>query len=185
MKCSELMSTDLTWVPGTASVLDAACLMRDRSVRLLLVSDPAPGHLVGVVTDRDLAIRACAEGLDCREAHVGDVATLNLVTSADSDDLTVAETHMIESQKTRLLIVDASRRVVGMLSLTDILRRERSGHALKVANAILASEAEDAHPPLESIHLTPSTAADEEDAAKSETVMVGGDHRGSMREFPV
>ena len=185
MKCNELMSTDVIWVPGTASVLDASRLMRDRSVGLLLVSDPVPGHVVGVVTDRDLVIRACAEGLDCREAHVGDVATLNPVTSAESDDLTVAEARMTESQKARLVIVDDSRRIVGVLSLTDILRRERGGRALKVANAILSREAEGPHPPLESIHLTASTPTDEEDAAKSETVMVGGDHRGSMREFPV
>jgi signal-transduction protein with cAMP-binding, CBS, and nucleotidyltransferase domain len=147
------------------------------------VSDPAPGRPAGVVTDRDLVTRVCAEGLGT-DARVGDVATVDVVACADSEDLTVAEARMIESRIARLVIVDDSRRIIGLLSLTDILRGERGSRALKTANAVLSREAEGPHVPLESIHLTASTLADEEEAAKSETVMVGGDHRGSTREFP-
>lgn len=185
MKCRDLMSTDLQWVAGTASVLDASRLMRDHSLGFLLVSDPVAGRPVGVVTDRDLAIRVCAEGLDPREARVGDVATLDLVACTDGEDLKVAEARMSGSQKSRLVIVDDGGRIVGLLSLTDILRGERGGRALETANAVLSREAGGPHPPLESIHLTPSTPADEDQAVSSETVMVGGDHRGSTREFPV
>jgi CBS domain-containing protein len=184
MKCHDLMSTDLAWVPGTASVLDASRLMRDRSVGLLLVSDPVPARPAGVVTDRDLVVRVCAEGLNSRDTRVGDVATVDLVTCTAGEDLTVAEARMIGSQIARLVIVDDGRRIVGLLSLTDLLRGERGSRALKTANAVLSREAEGPHVPVESIHLTPSTRADEEEAAKSETVMVGGDHRGSTREFP-
>ena len=69
MKCHDLMS-DVVWLPGTASVPDASRVMKDRSVGLLLVSDPVPGRLAGVVTDRDLVIRVCAEGLNPRDARV-------------------------------------------------------------------------------------------------------------------
>jgi hypothetical protein len=92
---------------------------------------------------------------------------------------------MIESEIARLVIFDDSHRIIGLLSLTDILRGERGGRALKTAKAVLSRESEGPHVPLESIHLTASTRADEEEAAKSETVMVGGDHRGSTREFPL
>jgi signal-transduction protein with cAMP-binding, CBS, and nucleotidyltransferase domain len=184
MKCRDLMSTDLVWVPGTASVFDAARVMRDRSVGLLLVSEPTPGRAAGVVTDRDLVIRVCAEGLNPRDQRVGGAATVDLVSCTDGEDLAVAEARMTDAQIARLVIVDDARRIVGLLSLTDILRGERGGRALKTANAVLSREAEGPHAPLESIHLTPSTRADEEEAAKSETVMVGGDHRGSTREFP-
>jgi signal-transduction protein with cAMP-binding, CBS, and nucleotidyltransferase domain len=185
MKCHDLMSTDLVWVPGTSSVFDASRLMKDRSVGLLLVSDPVPGRAAGVVTDRDIVIRVCAEGLDPRDARVGDVATVDLVACTDSEGLPVAEARMIESKIARLVIVDDSRRIIGLLSLTDILRGERGGRALKTANAVLSREAEGPHMPLENIHLTASTLADEEETAKSETVMIGGDHRGSTREFPL
>jgi CBS domain-containing protein len=185
MKCRELMRVDLQWVSGDATVLDAARLMRDRSLGFLLVSDPVPGRAVGVVTDRDLAIRACAEGLDSRTARVGDVATLELVACTDSADLKVAEARMSESQKSRLIIVNDDRQIVGLLSLTDVLRGDRGGRAVDTANAVLSREAGGPHAPLESIHLTASTVAEEEEAAKRETVMVGGDHRGSTREFPL
>jgi CBS domain-containing protein len=183
MKCQDLMSTDLPWVPGTASVLDASRIMRDLSLGLLLVSDPVPGRAVGVVTDRDLAIRVCAEGLDPREARVGDVATLELVVCTGGDDLKVAEARMIQSQKSRLVVLDDDRQIVGLLGLTEVLRGDHGRRALKTANAVLSREAGGPHAPLESIHLTPSTPEEEEEATKRETVMVGGNHRGSMREF--
>jgi CBS domain-containing protein len=185
MKCRDLMGVDLQWVPGTTSVLDASRVMRDRSLGFLLVSDPVPGRSVGVVTDRDLAIRVCAEGLNPRETRVGDVATLELVVCRETEDLKVAEALMSESQKSRLIIVDESHQVVGLLRLTDVLRGDHGGRALKTATAVLSRDAAGPRPPQEDIQLTPSTAADEDAASNQETVMVGGDHRGSMREFPV
>ena len=184
MKCQDLMKTDLKWVPGIATVLDASRLMRDHSVGFLFISDPVPGRAVGVVTDRDLAIRVCAEGLDPRQARVGDVATLQLVVCNSGEDLEVAEARMAETQKSRLVITDDNGRIAGLLSLTDILRGDRPGRAVKAANAVLSREAAGPHEPLENIRLTPSTPEDEEETSHRETVMVGGDHRGSMSEFP-
>jgi CBS domain-containing protein len=183
MKCHELMNTDLRWISGDTMVLDASRLMRDLSLRILLVSAPVPGRDVGVVTERDLTVRVCAEGLDPRTVRIGDVATVELVTCGEGDHLKVAEARMIETQKSRLLVVDDNHQVVGLLSLVEILRGDHGWRALKIANALLSREAAGPHPPLESIHLTPSTPADEEQAANSASVMVGGDHRGSMREF--
>jgi len=184
MKCEEFMNVDLQWVPGTSSVVDASRLMRDRSLGMLLVSDPVPGRAVGVVTDRDLAIRVCAEGLDPQQVRVGDVATLELVTCADRDDVKVAETIMSEMQKSRLIVVDDTHQIVGLIALVDILRSDHGRGARQAATAVLSRDAEGHHPPLESIHLTPSTPTDEEEATSHGTVMVGGDHRGSTREFP-
>jgi hypothetical protein len=52
-----------------------------------------------------------------------------------------------------------------------------------IVHGLASREAGGPHVPLESIHLTPSTRPDEEEATTSETVMIGGDHRGSTREF--
>ena len=184
MKCVEIMNVDLQWVAGTASVFDAARLMRDRSLRLLLVSDPVPGRAVGVITDRDLTVRVCAAGLDPRQVRVGDVSTLELVTCADREEVKVAETIMTETQKSRVLVVDDERQIVGLIALADILRADHGRSARQTATAVLSRDAGGHHPPLESIHLTASTPADEEEATSHGTVMVGGDHRGSTREFP-
>jgi CBS domain-containing protein len=184
MKCQDLMKTELQWVPGTATVLEASRLMRDRSLGFLFVSNPVPDREVGVVTDRDLAVRACAEGLDPKEARVGDVASLNLVTCVAHEDLSVAEARMGAAQKSRLVIVNDDGKIIGLLSLTDLLRGDRGGRAVKTANTVLAREAGAPHAPLESIHLTPSTPEDEEAALNRQTVMLGGNHGGSTREFP-
>jgi CBS domain-containing protein len=184
MKCNEFMNVDLQWVPGTFSVVEASQLMRDRSLGFLLVSNPVAGRATGVVTDRDLAMRVCAEGLNPREVRVGDVATLDLVVCGDAEDVKVAEAKMTTAQKSRLIIVDDDQQIVGWLSLADILREDHGERARETANAILSRDAGGHHPPLESIHLTASTVADEDQAAKQETVMVGGNHGGSTREFP-
>jgi CBS domain-containing protein len=184
MKCHELMKTQLQWVSGNTTVLDAALLMRDATLGMLLVTDPVPGRRAGVVTDRDLALRVCAEGLDPRVTRVGDVASMDLVVCSEDEDLGDAEARMGVAQKSRLLVVDDEKQIIGLISLTDILRGDRGGRALKTANTVLAREAGSPHQPLESIHLTPSTPADEEAALNRPTVMLGGDHRGTTSEFP-
>lgn len=184
MRCGDLMNTDIEWIPGSASVQEAAQRMRDLSLGFLLVSDPVPDQAAGVITDRDVAVRVCAEGLDPRSTRVGQVATIGLVACSQDQDLSAAEQLMGETQKSRLVVTSASGEVVGVLSLTDILRGDGARRAVRTANAVLARDADGPHAPLESIHLTPSTVEDEDEAANRDHLVVGGGHRGSMKEFP-
>jgi CBS domain-containing protein len=178
------MNREFERVSGTATVLEAARLMRDRSVGILVVLGPLPDHPTGVVTDRDLAIRVCAEGLDPNRTLVDQVATVGLVSSSEQEDLEDAEARMGEAQKSRLVITDTTGQIVGVLSLTDILRGDRAGRAVKTANAVLARETTP-HAPLSSIHITPSTPEEEDAAARHADPLVLGGHRGSsMKEFP-
>ena len=91
MKCSDLMHIDLQWVPGSASAREAARLMRDHSMGLLLVSGATPGQVAGVLTDRDLALRVCAEDRLPKDVKVIDVATTQVVACHQDDDLKAAE----------------------------------------------------------------------------------------------
>ena len=184
MKCQDLMTRELEWVPGSTTVMEAASVMRNRSVGLLLVSQPTPEEPVGVVTDRDLAVRICADGLSPKDVRVGQISTVGVVTCREDEDLASAERRMGEAQKSRLAVVDESGRIVGVLSLTDILRGDRAGRALRTANAVLAREADAPQEPLENIHLTASTIEEEEAAAQRDHVVIMGEHRGSMKEFP-
>jgi CBS domain-containing protein len=184
MKCRDLMNVNPEWISSRATVKEAAELMRDRSVGVLLVFDPEPGRLKGIVTDRDLATRACAENKRPDETLVVDIATTDIVTCVDEDDVTVAETKMGESEKARLVVLDGTGEPVGILSLTDILSGDRPGRAVRTARAVLARESKGSQPATDRIKLTPSTVADEDAAARQTSVMVGGSRDGSMKEFP-
>lgn len=184
MKCRDLMNVNPEWISSAATVMAAAGIMRDRSVGVLLVIDPGQGRLRGVVTDRDLAIRVCADNKRPDETLVADIATTDVVTCGEGDDVSVAETKMRDFEKSRVVIVDGTGEPVGILSLADVLSRDRRGRALKTARGVLGRESKGQQTPPDRIKLTPSTVADEDAAARQPSVMVGGSREGSMKEFP-
>lgn len=184
MKCRDLMHLDLQWVAGNASVRDAARKMRDDSMGFLLVSGGAPGELAGVVTDRDLATRFCTEDRLSRDVEVIDIASTDVIVCGEDQELKEAEKKMRDEQKSRLVIVDAAGKVVGILSLTNILLGDRPRRALETARGVLTREAEGPHTPIEQIRLTPSTTEDEDAVSRQESVMVGRAVPGSIKMFP-
>jgi CBS domain-containing protein len=184
MKCDDLMSLNLEWVPATASVAEAAQIMRDHSMGFLLVSGDEPGVPIGVITDRDLALRCCAENRRPDEVRVDDVATKQVVTCGAGEHLSFAEKLMIASETSRLVIVDGIGRAVGVLSLTDILLHDWGRRAVKTARGILAREANGPHQPIEAIKLTPSTPEEEERAARMHSELHGGFWDTTVKMFP-
>ena len=184
MKCKELMHRDLQWVASDATVHDAAMMMRDRSMGFLLVMGSPEGRLAGVVTDRDIAVRAGTRDKRPTEIPVIDIASTDVAVCFEDDPLGEADAMMGELQKSRLVVVTEDRQPVGILSLTDILLHDRRGRALKTARAVLEREAEGAHFPVEQIKITPSAPGDEEAAAQHGTITIGARRGGSMKEFP-
>jgi len=184
MKCRNVMNVDPEWISSGATVLEAAQVMRDRAVGMLLVFDPAPGQLRGVVTDRDLATRVCADDKRAGQTLVSDVATTDVVNCLADDDLRDAEEKMQRAEKSRLVVVDQGGAVAGVVSLTDILRYENHRRAVRTARGALAREARNRSTPPERITLTPSTPEDEEAAMRQPSVMVGGSRPDTMKVFP-
>jgi len=184
MKCSDLMHIDLQWVSGSASVREAARLMRDHSMGFLLVSGATPGQVAGVLTDRDLALRVCAEDRLPKDVKVIEVATAQVVACHQDDDLKAAETKMKAEQKSRLVVLDDKGQAVGILSLTNILFGDSPRRAVKTARGVLAREAEGPHTPMDQIHLTPSTPEDEEAVSHDQSVMTGRTTNTSTKMFP-
>jgi len=183
VKCRDLMNPEVLWIPGSASVRQAASLMRDQSVGLLLVSGATPEQFEGIVTDRDLAVRVCAEGLSLDETPVSAVTTRDTVACSDFEDLAAAEKRMRDSHKSRLIVLDRRGHPTGMLTLTDVLHGDRAGRALKTARGVLCHDAEVPHTPIENIKLTPSTPEDEEVAMRPRRIRTGS-WRISTKEFP-
>lgn len=117
-KVRDLMTPGVATTQESASVVEAARLMREHDIGALPVMDN--GHLVGVVTDRDLAMRVIADGRDPGTTHVGDVASHELVAVSPDESLDDARQRMAARQVRRLVVLDEEGRLVGMLAQADI-----------------------------------------------------------------
>ena len=117
-KVHEVMTQRPRAVTPETSVSEAAQLMKSDDVGSLPVLDGE--QLAGVVTDRDIVVRAVAEGKDPRGMPVRDVATRDLVTVHADEDLSSALQLMASRQVRRLPVVDDDGRLVGILAQADV-----------------------------------------------------------------
>jgi CBS domain-containing protein len=132
MHLKEIMTSPVETVAPDASLADAARKMLALKIGLLPVSKGQ--EIVGIVTDRDITIRAVAKGLDPERTEVQQVMTTDVYSCPTGSDVMDACTLMEEKQVRRLLVMDAPAAPIGIVSLGDIalhLRREQSGQVLK------------------------------------------------------
>ena len=132
MNLKEIMTSPVETVTPDASLAAVAKKMHELGVGLLPVSKGQT--IVGVITDRDITIRAVAKGLDPKRTEVQQVMTSDVFSCSDNSDVAAACDLMEAKQVRRLLVVDAANAPVGIVSLADIalhLRREQSGEVLK------------------------------------------------------
>jgi CBS domain-containing protein len=131
MRCEEAMRRDVVVVGPKTTVLEAAERMRERNLGFLPVCSN-DGALVGVVTDRDIVVRACAAGLDLATTSVTSIMTKGPLTCRPRGSLTVAERTMRTARKQRLPVVDRNGRLVGVLSLSDVVQYETPRRAGRI-----------------------------------------------------
>jgi CBS domain-containing protein len=129
MKVSEAMSRDVLVANPDETIQQAAQLMCDLDIGSLPVGEN--DRLIGMITDRDIAIRAVGEGRDC-ETKIRDVMTDEVKYCFDDQDIEEITRNMADEQIRRLPVVDRSKRLVGVLSLGDIAKtdRQKAGKAL-------------------------------------------------------
>jgi CBS domain-containing protein len=139
MRCDEIMKRDLACVSPHDTVQKAAKRMRDENVGFLPVCD-ADKKILGTITDRDLAIRVLADARAATTA-VNDVLTREVVACRPEDDLRKAEELMSKHQKSRMMCVDGSGRLVGVISLSDIARRDSGRRASQTLRNVSEREA--------------------------------------------
>jgi CBS domain-containing protein len=140
MLCSELMKRDVERCLEGSLVTEAAVLMRDRNVGFLPVSAD-DGAAVGTITDRDIALRVLAHRRPPDRTRVDEVMTHEVVSCNADDELAAAEQLMMKFQKSRIVCTDSARRIVGVISLSDIARIGRRGHAGSIAASLAMREA--------------------------------------------
>jgi CBS domain-containing protein len=112
------MTGDVTCVSPETTLQQAAQKMRDLDVGSLPVCDN--DRLVGMITDRDIAIRAVADGRDPNEMRAADIMSEGVEYCFQDDALEDASQIMREKQIRRLVVLDHDKRLTGILSLGDI-----------------------------------------------------------------
>jgi CBS domain-containing protein len=131
MKIRDAMTSDVRTVGPEATIREAARLMGETDVGALPVS--AGDRLAGMVTDRDIAVRAIAIGKG-PDTTVGEVMTHEVLYCFDDDDVDDVCENMADMQVRRLPVVNADKRLVGIVSLADIAdaaRAKIAGEALE------------------------------------------------------
>ena len=131
---ASVMSSDPYVVSRHASVVEAAAIMRDRNIGSVPVVDN--GYLLGIITDRDLAVRVVAEGLDPSTTKVEQVATSNLHSASPDDSLDEVYERMTIWRIRRLPIVEHDGRLVGMLAQADLVHELKDKKAGQLVEEI-------------------------------------------------
>ena len=123
-KCSDVMTEEVVYcVPGD-SVSRAAQLMKTEDIGpVLIVDNEESRKLVGIVTDRDLALKVVADGRDPNTTTVEDVMTRKLITCRADDDVESALKAMAQYQLRRIPVVDDNMTLIGIISQADVATR--------------------------------------------------------------
>jgi CBS domain-containing protein len=130
----DVMTPQVVYLPAETTLDEAARAMREKDIGDVVVTEGA--SLAGVVTDRDIVVRAVADGLDPASTTVGDVASRDLVMIQQDASPSQAAEVMRERAVRRLLVCDNDRRLVGVVSLGDLAVRMDPQSALgKISSA--------------------------------------------------
>jgi CBS domain-containing protein len=115
---ADVMTRRVVYLPGDTMLDEAAQVMRDQSIGDVVITDGPT--LAGLVTDRDIVVRAIAEGLPPRTTTLGSIASHELIMIEQSATVDDAVQAMRDRGVRRLLVCDADRKLVGIVSLSDL-----------------------------------------------------------------
>jgi CBS domain-containing protein len=121
MNVNSCMSTDVRITSPTETIRDAARAMKDLDAGVLPVGEN--DRLVGMITDRDIAVRAIAEGKG-PDTRVKDVMSQEVLYCYDDESLDDVARQMRELQVRRMVVLNRDKRLIGIISLGDIARTE-------------------------------------------------------------
>jgi CBS domain-containing protein len=123
-KCSEVMTMNPACCLPNDTVLQLAQMMKDKDIGPVpIIENEQTRRLVGIVTDRDLALKVVAEGRDARTTTAAEVMTRKVVSCHAEDDLQKALEAMSEHQLRRIPVVDNDFRIIGIIAQADVATR--------------------------------------------------------------
>jgi len=121
MKIREIMTRQVETVSPDTPLKEAARMMRDTDIGFLPVGEN--DRLVGTLTDRDIAVRAVADGKDPNSAKVRDAMSPGTEYVFEDQDSAEAATIMSEKQVRRLPVMNRDKRLVGVVAIGDLATR--------------------------------------------------------------
>lgn len=135
-KCSEVMTKNPVVCTPNDLVAKVAQVMKKEDVGPVpIVESEQTRKLVGMLTDRDLAVKMVGEGRDIKTTKAEEVMSRRVVTCRAEDDVQMALDAMSENQVRRIPIVDEKDRIIGIISQADVATRvnqpEKTGAMVK------------------------------------------------------
>jgi len=119
IKVKDLMRTDIAIVDFNSNVIDAAKIMKSKSVGYaIIMKDDVP---IGIVTERDITWKIVAEGLDAHQINIYKIASSPLISVDPDADLSVAA-NLMEKYSIRRLPVIKDNKLYGIITATDIIK---------------------------------------------------------------
>ena len=123
-KCSEVMTPDPKCCVVEDSVVRAAQLMKEENVGSIpVIEDIGSKKLIGIITDRDIALNVVAANRRPDEVRVGDAMSRNLIVCKQTDAVDQAIQGMSSHQVRRIPVVDQDHNIVGIISQGDVALR--------------------------------------------------------------
>jgi CBS domain-containing protein len=142
-KCREVMTGDPVCCVPADTVARIAKLMKTENIGSVPICEDRHGKkLLGIVTDRDLALQVVAENRDASSTKAQDVMTRVPLTCRADDNLQTALDAMEKHQVRRIPVVDDDRRLIGMISQADVaVRSDQPEKTAEVVEEISRSQA--------------------------------------------
>lgn len=141
MKLKDVMTRNVEVISPDATIREAASKMKSLDVGPLPVCDGR--RVLGMITDRDLTVRATAEGRDPNTTRVREVMTSEVLTCTEDDDVKDAAKLMQKEQVRRLLVLDRDKQLAGIVSIGDLAVEAGND---KLIGQTLEQISEPAHP---------------------------------------
>jgi len=150
LRCRDIMTRDLAVATRDTSIVEVALMMKqeDTGVIPVVEYDTTPGNgrsendrqssgrnysrgkLLGLITDRDIVIRAVAEGKDCTQVRAEDIMTVDVYTAHPNDRVVDVIRKMGQKQVRRIPVCNENGYLVGMISMADVAVETREDHEL-------------------------------------------------------
>ena len=124
---SQVMTRGVRTLSPTDTVVMAARLMEELNVGVIPVCDGE--MLVGMVTDRDIVVRAMARSLDGKSTRLSDVMSANVRCATEDQPIDQVLGTMAQAQIRRMPVVDGKQRLVGIVTIGDIAAKDRDDDA--------------------------------------------------------
>ncbi len=134
MKIKDIMSKDVQIVTPDTLLHEVAKKMQNSDCGSILVGEN--DRLVGVITDRDLALRCVAESHDPAQTKAAQVMTKEILYCRDTDEMEDVALNMTKNKVRRMPVLDKDKRLVGIVSLGDMASHSTDRHYLVCGKAL-------------------------------------------------